>query len=54
VLYKTTDFYHPECERTLAWNDSQVGIDWQLGTQKAILSPKDAQGRSFRDAETFE
>jgi dTDP-4-dehydrorhamnose 3,5-epimerase len=30
VLYKATDFYHPECERTLAWNDPEVNVDWQL------------------------
>lgn len=53
VLYKATDFYHPECERTLAWNDPKVGIDWQLKGQP-LLSPKDAQGTSLQDAETFE
>lgn len=53
VLYKATDFYHPECERTLAWNDPEVGIDWKLDG-KPLLSPKDAQGVSFRQAEKFE
>ena len=53
VLYKATDFYHPECERTLAWNDPEVGIDWRLEGQP-LLSPKDAQGASLRDAEKFE
>ncbi len=53
VLYKTTDFYHPECEQTLAWNDSQVNVDWQLDGE-AVVSAKDAQGKAFRDAETFE
>src|SRR5579862_5076541 len=53
VLYKTTDFYHPECERTLAWNDSQVNVDWQLDGE-AVVSSKDAQGKAFKDAETFE
>jgi len=53
VLYKTTDFYHPECERTLAWNDSQVNVDWQLDGE-AVVSSKDAQGKAFKDTETFE
>lgn len=52
VLYKATDFYHPECERTLAWNDPEVGIDWQLDGAP-VLSAKDAQGVLFRDAEKF-
>jgi dTDP-4-dehydrorhamnose 3,5-epimerase len=53
VLYKATDFYHPECERTLAWNDPDLRIDWQLDGQP-IVSAKDAQGLAFRDAEKFE
>jgi dTDP-4-dehydrorhamnose 3,5-epimerase len=53
VLYKATDFYHPECERTLAWNDPEIGIDWQLD-REPLLSAKDAQGKSFREVEKFE
>ena len=53
VLYKTTDYYHPECERTLAWNDPEMKIDWQLDGAP-IVSAKDAQGTSFKDAEKFE
>ncbi len=53
VLYKATDFYHPECERTLAWNDPAVKIDWQLESEP-IISAKDALGLPFRGAETFE
>jgi len=53
VLYKTTDFYAPEFERTLAWNDSDLGISWPLdGTP--LVSAKDNLGRSFREAEAFE
>ena len=53
VLYKTTDFYDPQGERTLAWNDPELKIDWKLkGT--AIVSEKDARGKSFREAEKFE
>ena len=53
VLYKTTDFYTPECERTIAWNDPDLGIDWRLsGTPR--ISAKDQHGTRFRDAETYE
>jgi dTDP-4-dehydrorhamnose 3,5-epimerase len=53
VLYKATDFYHPECERTLAWNDPDVNIDWRL-EGNPIISAKDALGLPFRELETFE
>jgi dTDP-4-dehydrorhamnose 3,5-epimerase len=53
VLYKSTDFYHPECERTLAWNDPDVNVDWRL-EGAPIISAKDAVGLPFREAETFE
>jgi dTDP-4-dehydrorhamnose 3,5-epimerase len=53
VLYKTTDFYYPEFERTLAWNDTDLNIAWQLKGEP-IVSAKDALGVSFKDAEKFE
>lgn len=53
VLYKATDYYAPEFERTLAWNDPDLNIDWQL-TGDPIVSSKDQHGISFRKAETFE
>ena len=48
ILYKTTDYYHPQSEVCLAWNDSEVGISWPLpnGVQP-ILSAKDLQGMSL-------
>ena len=52
VLYKATDFYHPESERTLAWNDARVNIDWKLDGQP-VDSAKDAQGVGFQQAEPF-
>jgi dTDP-4-dehydrorhamnose 3,5-epimerase len=53
VLYKTTEFYSPQDERTLSWNDSDVKVDWQLdGTP--ILSPKDQQGLALRDCKVFD
>jgi dTDP-4-dehydrorhamnose 3,5-epimerase len=52
VLYKTTDFYAPEHERSIAWNDPDLGIDWPLsGTP--LLSAKDAAGVRLQDAEVF-
>jgi dTDP-4-dehydrorhamnose 3,5-epimerase len=53
VLYKTTEFYAPELERTIAWNDPQLGIDWELDGQP-IISPKDRDGLAFISAETFD
>jgi dTDP-4-dehydrorhamnose 3,5-epimerase len=53
VLYKATDFYAPEHERTLAWNDPELKIDWQLDGE-AIVSPKDQRGRTFSQAEKFD
>jgi dTDP-4-dehydrorhamnose 3,5-epimerase len=53
VLYKATDFYSPEHERTLAWNDSQLKINWELDGVP-IVSAKDQRGAAFRDAESFD
>ena len=52
VLYKATDFYHPECERTLLWSDPDVKVDWQLENEP-IISAKDALGVRFREVEPF-
>ncbi len=53
VLYKATDYYAPEYERTLAWNDPDLEIDWALEGDP-IVSAKDQRGVALRDAETFE
>jgi dTDP-4-dehydrorhamnose 3,5-epimerase len=53
VLYKATDFYAPEHERTLAWNDPDLKINWELDTEP-IVSAKDQRGIPFRDAESFD
>jgi dTDP-4-dehydrorhamnose 3,5-epimerase len=53
VLYKATAFYVPESERTLAWNDQELKIDWQLEGEP-IISTKDQHGVCFRDAEKFD
>ena len=51
-LYKTTDYYAPEHERCIAWNDPQLGIDWP-GEGLPRLSVKDAAGLPFAQAEYF-
>ena len=51
-LYKTTDYYAPEHERCIAWNDQDIAIDWPLTTQPS-LSAKDQKGLALREAETF-
>jgi dTDP-4-dehydrorhamnose 3,5-epimerase len=53
VLYKATDYYAPEHERTLAWNDPDLKIKWELEGDP-IVSAKDQRGVTLRDAETFE
>ncbi len=52
-LYKTTDYYAPQHERCIAWNDPQLGIEWPDVGSAPSLSAKDAQGVRFANAETF-
>jgi dTDP-4-dehydrorhamnose 3,5-epimerase len=55
VVYKATDFYAPEWDRTLLWNDADLSIDWPLiNGQPPIVSEKDAEGTLLRLAETYE
>ena len=53
VFYKTTDYYFPQYERTLLWNDSDLEITWPL-TTAPILSLKDQAGQPFNLAEVFD
>jgi dTDP-4-dehydrorhamnose 3,5-epimerase len=53
VLYKATDYYAPEHERTLAWDDPDLKINWEVDGEP-IVSAKDQRGIRLRDAETFE
>ncbi|HEV2400630.1 MAG TPA: dTDP-4-dehydrorhamnose 3,5-epimerase [Candidatus Sulfotelmatobacter sp.] len=53
VLYKATDYYAPQHERTLAWNDPDLKIDWRLQSEP-IVSAKDQRGVPLREAETFD
>ena len=52
-LYKTTDYYSPEHERCIAWNDPAIGIEWPAATTHPSLSAKDQQGLALHHAETF-
>lgn len=51
-LYKTTDYYAPQFERCIVWNDTSLSIDWPVQGTPA-LSGKDAQGATFKTAEVF-
>ncbi|MDO8350137.1 MAG: dTDP-4-dehydrorhamnose 3,5-epimerase [Gallionella sp.] len=53
-LYKTTDYWAPEYERVLLWNDTELGIDWQLDGATPLLAAKDQAGKLLKDAEVFE
>ena len=52
-LYKTTDYYAPEYECCIAWNDPAIGIDWPLATMQPSLSAKDLLGKSLLSANAF-
>ncbi|WP_346290823.1 dTDP-4-dehydrorhamnose 3,5-epimerase [Sphaerothrix gracilis] len=54
VLYKTTDYYAPEYERSLLWNDADLAIAWPLVADSPILSKKDQNAVLFKTAEVFE
>ena len=51
-LYKTTDYWYPEFERTLLWNDPALGIDWPL-TGAPMLAAKDSAGTPLAQAEAY-
>ena len=54
IVYKCTDYYAPEHERTVRWNDLNLAINWPLvDGHPPQLSNKDAQGTDFRAAEVF-
>ena len=54
VMYSTTDYYAPEYERTLLWNDPDIAIDWPINQNfKPVLSQKDLLGNTLRNAEVY-
>lgn len=55
ILYKATDYYAPQWERCLLWNDPALGIDWPIiNGELPFLSAKDAQGSLLSAAETYD
>ena len=52
-LYKTTDYYAPEHERTIVWNDADLAIEWPFAGEP-ILAAKDRTGKRLRDAEAYD
>ncbi|MCF1459260.1 MAG: dTDP-4-dehydrorhamnose 3,5-epimerase [Shewanella sp.] len=53
-VYKCTDYYAPEHDRSLLWNDTDIGIEWPLvNGEQPLLSEKDKNGKPFREADTF-
>ena len=53
-VYKCTDYYAPEHERSLLWNDEELGIKWPIPPgEQPLLSDKDLKGAPFRDAEYY-
>lgn len=52
LLYKCTDLYAPEFDRTLRWDDPEIGITWPLDGEPA-LSPRDQAGHALADADTY-
>lgn len=53
-VYKCTDYYHPESEVSLLWNDPAIGVAWPATGERPKLSAKDQQGLSFKDAPKFD
>ena len=51
--YKVTEYYSPQHERTILWNDQDLGIVWPLSDEELTLSEKDKNGVAFRNAEYF-
>jgi dTDP-4-dehydrorhamnose 3,5-epimerase len=54
VLYKTTDYYAPQHERSILWNDPDLGIEWPLDGITPILSAKDQDGKTLKTADVFQ
>ena len=55
LVYKASDYYAPQWERTLLWSDPSLGIEWPLiAGEQPILSKKDAQGKLLEEADLFD
>ncbi len=54
VIYKATDYYAPQWERAILWNDPAIHVNWPLQGNPPVLSPKDTAGKMLSEAEVFE
>ena len=54
VIYKTTDYYAPQYERCIRWDDPKLSIDWNLNEESLLLSKKDKKGELFKNSEFFD
>lgn len=54
VLYKASDYYAPQWERSILWNDPSIGIAWPTRGEHPILSTKDLEGKLLAEAELFD
>ncbi len=52
IIYKCTDYYAPECDGAVRWNDPDIGIDWPLDGAQPVLSEKDAKASLLADFKT--
>ncbi len=52
-LYKTTNYYAPDCDRGILWNDKDIGIEWPELNTPILLSEKDINAKAFKDADHF-
>lgn len=53
VFYKVTDYYAPECDKGIRWDDPQIGIAWPVGAESVVLSDKDRRLPSLADSPSF-
>lgn len=54
VTYKATDYYAPESERSILWNDPILAVEWPISDgETPLISPKDGRAKKFTEAETF-
>lgn len=54
LSYKCTEYYHPEDDHSLLWNDSSIAIDWPLVSESPLLSDKDKNAKTLQEAALFE
>lgn len=52
--YKVDNIYAPAHEASIRWNDPQIGINWPIDQKDVVASPKDLEGKDFKDADVFE